>query len=151
MFEVEPTMVRIGEGLKLSQRGERDAARRVFAEIWSDIGEDSGDPLHRCTLAHAMADVQDDAAEELLWDLRALEAAGLISDERAAEAGVKGSVRAFYPSLHLNVGECYRKLGDPDLARAHAERGRAAAGELGKDSYGEMIRNELDRLAERLR
>jgi hypothetical protein len=33
MFEVEPIMVRIGEGLELSQRGERQAARRLFAEI----------------------------------------------------------------------------------------------------------------------
>ncbi len=151
MFEVEPTMVRIGEGLKLSQRGEREAARRIFAEVWVDIGEESGDPLHRCTLAHAMADVQDDATEELVWDLRALDAAELITEERATEAGVQGSVSAFYPSLHLNVGECYRKLGALDLARAHVERGRAAAAALGDDGYGEMIRNGLDRLAERLR
>ena len=151
MFEVEPTMVRIGEGLKLSQRGERKAARRIFAEVWVDIGEESGDPLHRCALAHAMADVQDDASEELVWDLRALDAAELITEERAVEAGVQGSVTAFYPSLHLNVAECYRKLGALDLARAHVERGRAAASTLGNDSYGEMIRDGLDRLADRLR
>lgn len=151
MFEVEPTMVRIGEGLKLSQRGEREAARRVFSEIWNDIGQEGGDALYRCALAHAMADVQDQVSEELVWDLRALEAAELITDERAAKAGVKGSVSAFYPSLHLNVGECYRKLGELDLARAHVERGQAAAGALGNDGYGRMIRNGLDRLAERLR
>lgn len=151
MFEVEPTMVRIGEGLKLRQSGERDAARRVFAEVWSDIGEERGDALHRCALAHAMADVQNDVSEELVWDLRALDAAELITEERAAEAGVAGSVRAFYPSLHLNVGECYRRLGDLDSARAHVESGRAAAGALGNDAYGQTIRSGLDRLAERLR
>lgn len=151
MFEVEPTMVRIGEGLELSQRGEREAARRIFAEVWVDIGEESGDPLHRCAVAHSMADVQDDPSEELVWDLRALDAAELITEERATAAGVQGSVSGFYPSLHLNVGECYRKLGALDLARAHVERGRAAASTLGNDSYGEVIRDGLDRLAERLR
>lgn len=151
MFEIEPTMVRIGEGLRLSQSGERQAARRVFAEVWSDIGEERGDALHRCVLAHAMADVQDDVSEELAWDLRALDAADFITEERAAEAGVAGSVRAFYPSLHLNVGECYRRLGDLDLARAHVESGSAAAGALGNDAYGQAIKGGLDRLACRLR
>ena len=150
MFEVEPTMVRIGEGLKLSQRGDRVAARRVFEEVWNDIGGDEGDPLHRCALAHAMADVQEDVSEELVWDLRALKAADLITDARAAEAGVQGTVGAFYPSLHLNVGECFRKLGDLDSARRHLERGRAAAGTLSEDGYGQMIRHGLDRLGERL-
>ncbi|MEW6154674.1 MAG: hypothetical protein AB1673_11890 [Actinomycetota bacterium] len=150
MFEVEPTMVRIGEGLKLSQRGEREAARSVFAEVWSDIGEEDGDPLHRCALAHAMADVQDDVSEELVWDLRALEAAGMVTEERARQAGVQGTVTGFYPSLHLNLGECYRKLGDIASARWHLERGRAAVGALSDDGYGRTIRNGLERLAERL-
>jgi len=34
-----------------------------------------------------MADVQDDVREELQWDLRALEAADGLADERAALAG----------------------------------------------------------------
>lgn len=150
VFDVEPIMVRIGEGLKLSQRGERRAARRAFAEIWDDIGGEHGDPLQRCALAHSMADVQDDVSEELVWDMRALEAADMITEERAAEAGVQGSVRGFYPSLHLNVGECYRKLGDLDSARSHLTQGRASSGALVDDGYGRMIRNGLDRLAERL-
>ena len=55
-----------------------------------------------------------------------------------------------YPSLHLNLGECYRKLGDPDHAREQLERGQAAVGSLGDDGYGQMIKGGLDRLAERL-
>jgi hypothetical protein len=65
----DATMTRIGRGMELGQRGEREAARVVFAKIWSDIGCDDGDPLHRCAVAHAMADVQDDVREELIWDL----------------------------------------------------------------------------------
>jgi hypothetical protein len=59
-------------------------------------------------------------------------------------------VAAFYPSLHLNLGEDYRKLGDLAIARRHLELGRAAAARLGDDPYGSMIRAGLDGLAERL-
>lgn len=143
-------MGRIGQGIALSQRGERHVARQLFAEVWRDIGGESGDPLHRCAVAHSMADVRDDVHEELAWDLKALEAADLITDERAARAGVASPVAGFYPSLHLNLGECYRKLGDLDRAREHLERGRASVAALGDDGYSQMINGGLDRLGERL-
>ncbi|MET0418845.1 MAG: hypothetical protein ABW022_22750 [Actinoplanes sp.] len=69
---MDQTLARIGDAVALHhQRGERSAARDLFAEIWSDIGGEQGDPLHACVLAHSMADVQDHAGEELAWDLRA--------------------------------------------------------------------------------
>ncbi|MFF5249020.1 hypothetical protein ACFY3V_32470 [Streptosporangium sp. NPDC000095] len=142
-------MARIGHAADLGRRGERKAARRLFSELWEEIGV-TGDPLHRCALAHWMADVQDEVKEELLWDLRALEAADLVTDERARQVGVAGSVSGFYPSLHLNLGDAYRRLGDLDRARDHLERGRAAVGALDDDGYGQMIRQGLDRLAGRL-
>ena len=150
MTEPDATMTRIGKGIELSQHGKRGEAQAVFAQVWSDIGGESGDPFHRCALAHSMADVQDDVHQELVWDLRALEAADLVTDERAAQAGVMSPVAGFYPSLHLNLGECYRKLGDLDRAREQLERGRAAAGSLGDDGYGQMVKGGLDRLGERL-
>ncbi len=142
-------MKRVGEGIELSQRGDREAARGLFAEVWEEIGGERGDPFHRCALAHCMADVQDDVQDELLWDRRALEAADMVSDERAAAAGVS-SVEGFYPSLYLNLGECYRKLGDYDQARQHLAAGRAAVDMLPDDGYGRMIRGGLQRLEERL-
>lgn len=148
MIEPDATMTRVGEGMQLSHRGERQAARQLFDEVWNQIGGDSGDAFHRCALAHAMADIQDDVHQELIWDMRALEAAGLITDERAVEAGVTSPVRGFYPSLHLNLGECYRKLGDLDSAREHLQKGRAAVGALGNDGYARMVKAGLDWLAE---
>lgn len=145
----DPTMARIGEGMALGQRGERAAARELLAEVWAGIGED-GDPFHRCALAHAMADVQDDVREELRWDERALVAADVLTDERAAQGGVAGGVAGFYPSLHLNLAECHRKLGDVDRAREHLDRGRATLGVLPDDGYGRLIRGGYARLAERL-
>lgn len=150
MADPDLVMKAVGEGIKLSQSGDREAARRLFAEVWEQIGGERGDPFHRCALAHWMADVQDDVRDELRWDRRALEAADLVSDERVAAAGVTSPVAGFYPSLHLNLGECYRKLGDYDQARHHLAAGRAAVDALPDDGYGRMISGGLQRLAERL-
>jgi tetratricopeptide (TPR) repeat protein len=147
----DPTIIRIGEAVRLSHSGEREAARRMFAEIWDEIGGEQGDPLQRCTLAHAMADVQDDVRQELVWDQRALAAADLITDERVAEAGVTVSVAGLYPSLHLNLSECYRKLGDLDRAREHLQKAQDTIGALGDDEYGKLIRDGLAQVAEKLR
>lgn len=146
---MDDMMARIGEGMALCQQGDRAVARARFTELWAEIGPD-GDALHRCALAHWMADAQDDPHEELTWDLRALEAASAITDERAAEAGATFPVAAFHPSLHLNLGDVYRRLGRTDEARHHLHLGQEAAGTLGDDGYSAMIRGGLDRLAERL-
>ena len=146
----DPTIIRIGEAVQLSHRGERAAARHHFTVIWDEIGGERGDPLHRCTLAHAMADVQDDVRDELVWDQRALEAADLITDARVMQAGVTPPVAGLYPSLHLNLSECYRKLGDLARARQHLQQARATIGVLGDDEYGRLIRDGLKQVAERL-
>lgn len=147
--EDDEIVSRVGQAIGLAQQGRRTEARALISRLWADIGAD-GDPLHRCALAHHMADVQDDPRDELTWDLRALEAAESVTDERAAAAGVTGPVAGFYPSLHLNLGEDYRKLGDAVEARRHLDLGRQAASFLGDDPYGSMIKAGLDGLAVRL-
>ncbi|MGY1783056.1 hypothetical protein [Geodermatophilus sp. SYSU D01036] len=147
----DETLIRIGRAVQLSHRGEREAARAVFAATWDEIGGEHGDPLHVCTLAHAMADVQDDVRQELVWDQRALAAAGLLTDDRLAQAGVTLPVAGLYPSLHLNLSECHRRLGDVDRAREHLRAAQAAIGALGDDPYGRTIREGLRQIADRLR
>ncbi len=147
----DPTIARMGEAVQLSHQGKREAARLLYAEIWDEIGGEQGDPLHVCTLAHAMADVQDDVLEELIWDQRALAAADLLTDARVAEAGVTLPAAGLYPSLHLNLSECYRKLGDLDHAREHLQRAEATIGSLGDDEYGQLIKQGMERIAGQLR
>ncbi|MEU2663830.1 tetratricopeptide repeat protein [Micromonospora sp. DT46] len=60
------------------------------------------------------------------------------------------SVAALYPSLHLNLGECYRKLGDLGRARECLQRAQAGIGALGDDAYAQLIKGGLDRLAQEL-
>lgn len=148
----DPTMVRIGEGVQLHHgRGQREAARHVFTEVWEEIGGEQGDPLHVSVLAHSMADVQDDVHQELLWDQRALAAADLLTDDRLAQAGVTLlSVAGLYPSLHLNLADCYRRLGDPGRAREHLQQAQAGIGALDDDEYGQLIKGGLERLTQQL-
>jgi hypothetical protein len=149
-MSTDPTLARIGEAVQANHRGEREAARARFAGIWDEIGGERGDPLYVCTLAHAMADAQDDVGQELVWDERALAAAGHLTDARLAEAGVAMPVATLYPSLHLNLSECHRRLGDLDRAREHLREAEATIGALGDDAYGAMIRDGLRQVAERL-
>jgi hypothetical protein len=119
----------------------------VLTEIWNDPAADA---LHRVAVAHYLADLQSDPHEELRWDERALAVADGVTDERAAAAGVTAPVRAFYPSLHLNLGESYRKVGDVAAAREQLARGRASVDALPDDGYGQLVRGGLDGLAARL-
>jgi hypothetical protein len=123
----------------------------LFTEIWDEFGGERGDPLHVCTLAHAMADVQDDVDQELVWDQRALAAADLLTDDRLAQAGLVLPVAGLYPSLHLNLSECNRKLGQLDRAREHLQQAEATIDALCDDGYGRLIRAGLQQMAERLR
>ena len=142
----EGVMTRIGQVVMLHHAGDREEARGRFLDLWTEIGED-GDPLQRCTLAHYMADTQDDPADELAWDLRALSAAEELTAARPA-AGHEGAlaVRALYPSLHLNLAVDYVKLGRPDAARTHLHRARGAADALADDTYGDGVRAAIHRL-----
>ncbi|MGW7093872.1 hypothetical protein [Streptomyces sp. NPDC054874] len=168
----DAVMTRIGQAIMLLHGGDREEARNRFGTLWSELGAD-GDALHRCTLAHYMADTQDDPGDELAWDLRALTAAeGLRTAEgpgdepdggdgpdggegrggaRATEHRDTPAVRAFYPSLHLNLAADYLKLERPDSARIHLQRARAAAESLADDGYGGGVRAAIDRLELRMR
>ncbi|WP_045748483.1 hypothetical protein [Actinoplanes rectilineatus] len=150
-MEADPTLTRIGEAVALHHgQGRRDDARQLFTQIWTEIGGDRGDPLHVCVLAHAMADVQDGVHDELLWDLRALTAAGALTEDDVARAGVPLTVAGLYPSLHLNLADCYRRLGDLTTAREHLASARDGIGALGDDDYGRLIRTGLERMTEQL-
>ena len=149
MTEPDELIVQVARAVERGQRGERDDARRLLNQLWDRVGG-AGDALHRVAVAHAMADLQDDPHDELTWDLRALHSADSLSDERAARAGGYGPVAGFYPSLHLNLAEDCRKLGDLAAARRHLAEGREASRHLGDGAYADMVRGGLEGLAERL-
>ncbi|MCC9711896.1 tetratricopeptide repeat protein [Streptomyces sp. MNU76] len=97
-----------------------------------------------------MADTQDDPDTELAWDLRALSAADELGDGRSAQDRDELAVRAFYPSLHLNLAADYARLGRPDAARSHLRLARGALASLADDGHGDGVRTALARLEARL-
>lgn len=137
-------MTAIGRAVTRGRGGHTEAARRELLSIWDDIGV-LGDPLHRCALAHYLADLHDDPAEALAWDIRAVDAAAA-----AGERHDHASVAGFGPSLHLNLADDYRRLGSFAAAATHLAAARAAGSSLPGDAYGQQLREWIDRVAERI-
>ncbi|MFE9324517.1 hypothetical protein ACIHDR_09875 [Nocardia sp. NPDC052278] len=144
------TMAAITQAVELGRTGSPEAAREALLGIWAALGP-QGDPLHRCTLAHYLADLYDDAAQALCWDVRALDAADSLTDERLHQHDANLEVRGFYPSLHLNLADNYRRLGSFDAAQCEIGAARECVDALGDDGYGAMIRTAIDEVAEAIR
>ncbi|WP_395293559.1 hypothetical protein ACF9IK_08075 [Kitasatospora hibisci] len=148
----DPVLERLAlglDGVQAAQRGRTAQARESFERLWDALGE-SGDVFHRCVLAHYLADLQDDPHAELDWDRRALAAADSLTAERAQTYESALQVRAFYPSLHLNLASDHLKLGEPDRAREELERAVRSLDALPEDAYGTGIRAAVAELRQRL-
>ena len=141
----DPVLADIARAQQAALSGERDEARRAFGRLWEQLGPD-GDPLHRITLAHYTADVQDSAEDELEWDLRALAAADAVLRDDPASAAVRG----LYASLHLNVASGLEKLGRREEARQHLAKAGQAEPDLPAEGYGELVRSGIAALHGRL-
>lgn len=146
----DPLLERIAAAVAVGHTESRPLARATLTELWGALDSLGGGPLHRCVLAHHLADLQEDVADELAWDLRALAAADDVRPDGAGFDGGALDVRGFAASLQLNVADAYRRLGDVASARRHGELARVACADLDDDGYGRMIRAGVARLAERL-
>jgi hypothetical protein len=141
----DPIMEAIGQAVMRGQNGD-PAAREAMLDLWTRIGV-TGDPLHRCTLAHSMADLNEDAAQALAWDVRALDAADAATDERVQAHHAGLAIAGFYPSLHLNLADDYRRLGSFEAAQTHIDAADQAAPALPEGPYGDLIRSAIKEVA----
>ncbi|WP_416563494.1 hypothetical protein [Nocardia testacea] len=143
----DATMNAITAAVTLGRSGDSAAARERLLELWRGIGV-TGDPFHRCTLAHYLADLHDDPAQALVWDIRALDAADALTDNRVQRHHASLRVAGFYPSLHLNLADNFRRLGSWDAAAEQLAAARERLDALSDDAYGAMIRTALDEVAD---
>ncbi|WP_328388048.1 hypothetical protein [Nocardia sp. NBC_00416] len=143
----DSTMNAITEAVALGRDGDAATARIRLLEIWRGLGT-AGDPLHRCTLAHYLADLYEDPAQALAWDIRALDAADALTDDRVQRHHAGLQVAGFYPSLHLNLADNYRRLGSWVAAGEQLTAARERLDALPDDAYGAMIRTALTEVAE---
>jgi hypothetical protein len=143
----DPTMTEITAAVALGHTGATTTARTRLQQLWAQIGP-AGDPFHRCVLAHYLADLYDDPAQALVWDVRALDAATLITDERVQRHHKSLHIAGFYPSLQLNLADNFRRLGSFDAAHDHITAARDHQHALGDDEYGALIRRAISEVAE---
>ena len=145
--EPDDVLTQVGRGIELVHQGARAAARELLTRLWEQVGA-HGDPLHRCAIAHTLADAQDDVTSELTWDLRA---ADQLSDAHLDGTGIVGTPAGFRPSLHLNLADVYRRLGDHGWAQHHVRLGTAALQQLPDDGLRRMLREAFERVDEATR
>ncbi|WP_112135461.1 hypothetical protein [Glycomyces dulcitolivorans] len=143
----DPTMEAVTSAVTEAQTGDRTAAKRRLLDLWDALSP-TGDPLARCTLAHHLADLYDDPAEALTWDIRALDAADALTDARLQEHAAGLQVAGFYPSLHLNLADAYRRLASFEAAQRHIDAARACSPALADDPYGRLITAAITRTAD---
>lgn len=136
-------MSRITASVIKGRAGDSESALVELLSIWDGIGV-GGDPFHRCTLAHYLADLFEHPAQALMWDVRALDAADEFTDQRARQFESSLQVAAFYPSLHLNIADNLRRLSAFDSAQEHIDAARRASSSLGDDDYGRFIKSSID-------
>lgn len=146
----DEVMARITAAVQRGRTGERALARRELEAIWGEVEQGSGDDFHRCVTAHFLADLQEDARDELAWDERALAAVDGVTDERAQEFDHSMQVRGFMPSLYLSVADDYRRLGDPDRAQELLAKARATSDALADDAYGALVGGAIDKVGRAL-
>lgn len=141
--EPDPFLQRIAAALAL---GPSPEARSALDRLWAEVGP-GGDALHRCALAHHMADLQPSAEDELMWDERALSAVEELTEDRVRAVDGSLQVRALLPSLHLNLADDHRRLGSVEASREHLARAVEAVEVLADDDYGRLVRRGLADLA----
>lgn len=143
----DPTMAAIGHAVAEGRSGDTASARRELLGLWTEIGV-TGDPLHRCSLAHYLADLYEDPAQALAWDIRALDAADAVTEQRVQEHHAGLHIAGFYPSLHLNLADDYRRLGSFEAAAEHIDAARTHAPSLPRAPYGDLVRGAIQEVAE---
>lgn len=98
--------------------------------------------------AHSFADVQEDLAQELHWDLTALDATTHLTEAEAIGEGVPGGRAGLLPSLQLNLADVYRRLGNEEEAQRHYEAGLEHLRALDEGAYGTSIGEAFRSFAE---
>lgn len=129
------------------------AALARLMDMWNALRQD--DPAGQCILAHYIADLQSEVADELRWDETALEAADGVTDDDLRKLHPSLTVAGFIPSLQLNVADGYRRVGRFDDASTALTKSVAHNDSLPTElpeqiTYREMILSGQQRLADRI-
>lgn len=118
------------QGMNLEVEGKTEEALDLFQEAWNAATTD----FEAFTAAHYMARLQKEPADTLQWNMEALNRASALKDE---------DMKAYYPSLYLNVAKSYETLNDNSEAVKYYQLALKSADNLPIGKYGEMIRSGI--------
>ena len=96
------------QGLDMEGKGKPEEASSLFLQAWNEATND----FEKFTAAHFVARHQKDVRDKLKWLETALQFALKVNN-----IAVKGA----FPSLYLNMANCYEDLSDPDNAKKNRE------------------------------
>ncbi|MBT9256299.1 hypothetical protein KMZ32_06420 [Phycicoccus sp. MAQZ13P-2] len=137
----------ITKAIGLTLGGDREEGGTALRACWSQTSET--DHAQRCVIAHYLADLEAEVADEVMWDERALAEYEHVEGAELAPIGIPDAA-GMAPSLHLNLGDGYLRQGRIADARKHVDAGLAGQHVLDTGGYGAMIRQGLARLADRV-
>lgn len=140
-------MTELGAALT-AEPGER---KQMLESVWSRI--EPNDHTARCIAAHYIADVQDEVDAEVEWDEVSLAESAHVSDADLQAVHSSLTVAGFMPSLHLNLGEGYRRQGRFAEAAERLQTSREfdfALDSAVDPAYATGIRDAQDALAVRI-
>lgn len=130
-FDLNNKIVKLcADGMNAEAQGDIATATTFFQLAWDAATDD----FEKFTSAHYMSRNREDANVELQWNETALDHALAMSDDEA---------KAHYPSLYLNVGRSYEKLGETDLARQHYQLAAEFSDHLSAGAYSDKIRSGI--------
>ncbi len=142
----DPTMAAITEAVTAGRSGDTAAARLRLENLWDEIGP----AATRCTAALSLTSLPTctTTPPRPSRGTSALEAADSLDDTRVQQEHVSLQIRGFYPSLHLNLADDHRRLGDFDAATEHLTAARIYTDALADDGYGATVLSGIDNVTQ---
>lgn len=116
----------------MSMEGDQPEAKKLFSNAWNQAST----ALEKFIAAHYLARHQEDPSQKLEWDKISLRFALQIGSE---------DIKAYYPSLYLNIAKCYEDLKKFNLAKKNYQLAHKYSGYLARDGYGDFIRRRISR------
>lgn len=127
MIDPENPVVQLcQQGMHAEAQGKLEEARAFFARAW----EARQNPYDACIAAHYLARHQETHEDTLYWNQTAIDQAAAVGDD---------SVRAFYPSLLLNLGWSYEQMEYFDEARLYYEQAAARLEDVPTGPYRDVV------------
>ncbi|MEY2426460.1 MAG: hypothetical protein QOI61_2032 [Actinomycetota bacterium] len=129
---------RIGVAKALADDRNAEGARSAYVALLDDLRDD---PRQAAGVLHMYAIVVDDLHEKLAINEEALRLADSVGDAFPF---------ASKATLYANIGFSHQSLGDNAAATYWYQQAKVAAAGLEDDDYGNMMRNGIDGILQRL-